>query len=637
MIKPNKATSKRSDSIIDFGISQNASGWTSEVLDEGESDHWPVLFQSCLAINEDSFFKKTNWRIYNYFLTMVYEYWLSVVYNIDEQTFFSLFSSFLSALSDRCSVYETVAKYRPPWPPDLVLLAKSVNRARRAYRRMKCLQRLQLYLDLKDIFIAKRTDFLNSKQEQKLKWVAEGNNVWTFVKPHFHAFTPPFRGLTIGSEKITDGNKIVETLANYFETHFKKPQHDNNNNEHVQSVEIFENIEYTPNIPLEPITVVEVLQEWKKFKKKKSLDSTGTSAFMIKQLPQEYIGIITVLFNHCAAKGEFFVDSKHAKVVCLSKDGLFPTENKLRPISLLPNLGKWFERIIHKRILKWCENNNIFVDEQSGFTANRRLQTRIVSLIEDIRLTIAACNRPALAIFVDFMSAFDRMWFCALISSLTRLDMPLAYIKWISSWISNRTISIHYGDYVSRTIKMEVGAPQGSILAATLFRLHIHHLPSFFHQVISHLFADDLALILSGSLENKFSLNVVELEERANKAMLILEKFADDHILPVNIQKTKAVLIHNIVSPSLPKIKFKDKNIDYVTSFQYLGVTITTKLGWGKYIDDKLRKIKGTYNAMKVLFYNIPKKEILIRLGWSRKQGMSSLVVASESSEASIS
>ncbi len=51
-------------------------------------------------------------------------------------------------------------------------------------------------------------------------------------------------------------------------------------------------------------------------------------------------------------KGTFFENSKHAKVVCISKDDLYSTENKLRLISLLPNLGKWFERIIHKRILK---------------------------------------------------------------------------------------------------------------------------------------------------------------------------------------------------------------------------------------------------------------------------------------------
>jgi hypothetical protein len=158
-----------------------------------------------------------------------------------------------------------------------------------------------------------------------------------------------------------------------------------------------------------------------------------------------------------------------------------------------------------------------------------------------------------------------------------------------------------------------MGAPQGSILAATLFRLHIHFLPAMFFQVTTHLFADNLAILMSGSLENKFSVNIVDLEKRAKKAMILLEKYADDNLLPVNVQKTKALLVHNIISPTFPKIKYKNQTIEFVPSFKYLGVTITTKLGWGKYIDDKLRKIRKTYNAMKILFYKIPKKEISIR------------------------
>ena len=84
--------------------------------------------------------------------------------------------------------------------------------------------------------------------------------------------------------------------------------------------------------------------------------------------------------------------AKHAKVICLSKESLYPPVNKLRPISLLPNIGKWFERIVHKRIITWCMSNHVYIDEQSGFTAGRRLQTRILPLVEDLRLTIAACN-----------------------------------------------------------------------------------------------------------------------------------------------------------------------------------------------------------------------------------------------------
>jgi len=87
-----------------------------------------------------------------------------MVYNLDEQIYFDLFSSFLSSLCDRCSTYEKVDKYRPPWPPHLVLMAKSVNKARRKYRRNRSYTNLQYFLFIKELFMDERSKFLHTKK-----------------------------------------------------------------------------------------------------------------------------------------------------------------------------------------------------------------------------------------------------------------------------------------------------------------------------------------------------------------------------------------------------------------------------------------------------------------------------------------
>ena len=56
VIAPTQATSRRSDSIIDFGITHDAQGWQIEVLDEGTSDHKPILFQSSYCAEEETQF-----------------------------------------------------------------------------------------------------------------------------------------------------------------------------------------------------------------------------------------------------------------------------------------------------------------------------------------------------------------------------------------------------------------------------------------------------------------------------------------------------------------------------------------------------------------------------------------------------
>ena len=110
MIVPKKPTSRKSDAIIDFGITHDATGWNTEVLSEGNSDHSPVLFQAPVTIDKNEFFRQTNWKLFSFFLSSTYQYWNSLVYNYDIESFFLAFSAFLNALHDRCSIFKTVDK-----------------------------------------------------------------------------------------------------------------------------------------------------------------------------------------------------------------------------------------------------------------------------------------------------------------------------------------------------------------------------------------------------------------------------------------------------------------------------------------------------------------------------------------------
>ena len=160
---------------------------------------------------------------------------------------------------------------------------------------------------------------------------------------------------------------------------------------------------------------------------------------------------------------------------------------------------------------------------------------------------------------------------------------------------------------------MAIGAPQGSVIAATRFRLHIHFLYKYINEAIFHLFADDSVLIFPGSLEKKFSINIPELEAQAARVMIQLENFSNDYRLPVNVTKTKAMLIHSVVSPLFPKVFYQQQSIDFVKKFKYLGGVLTVKLGWGYYIRDRLKTIRKIYYAMKIIFRSTRRNDVKIR------------------------
>ncbi|CAF4589508.1 unnamed protein product [Didymodactylos carnosus] len=142
------------------------------------------------------------------------------------------------------------------------------------------------------------------------------------------------------------------------------------------------------------------------------------------------------------------------------------------------------------------------------------------------------------------------MWYPALMKTLEELNMPLQLRRWIFGWLQNRSMTISHGGAESRIFRIFVGAPQGSVLAALLFRLHIHFLPYYFAQITSHLFADDLTMVIKGALEMKLSDNIKFLQRQAKSVLKGLEKLADDHILPVNVAKTEAMLVHSVVATS---------------------------------------------------------------------------------------
>ncbi|CAF4980711.1 unnamed protein product, partial [Rotaria sp. Silwood1] len=147
-----------------------------------------------------------------------------------------------------------------------------------------------------------------------MEWIKKDQNIWKIATPIFHSYSPSFRGPKVLDKIIHDPESIVDTLANHYEKHFAEPQHDENNIVHQRCILFYEQLGYMPNIPIDNISINEVSTAWKKFAPKKSTDSVGTSAFLLKNLPDAYVNIITILFNKCASKGEFFSAAKHAKM-----------------------------------------------------------------------------------------------------------------------------------------------------------------------------------------------------------------------------------------------------------------------------------------------------------------------------------
>ena len=77
--------------------------------------------------------------------------------------------------------------------------------------------------------------------------------------------------------------------------------------------------------------------------------------------------VLVKLFNLCMSKGVFPDDLKVASIVSLYKDDEKKDPSNYRPISLLPQFGKLFEKVIEKRLVKYLDKNKIITHNQFGF------------------------------------------------------------------------------------------------------------------------------------------------------------------------------------------------------------------------------------------------------------------------------
>ena len=124
-----------------------------------------------------------------------------------------------------------------------------------------------------------------------------------------------------------------------------------------------------------------------------------------------------------------------AKIITLNKLKVgVPKCNQIRPISLLATHSKIFEKILLDRTRQWAEGNQLVPREQSGFRNKCLLQTRVLSIYQEVKNNLAA-NAPTLAIYVDYEKAYDRVWHLGLLVKLYRLDIPTSLLKTINSWL----------------------------------------------------------------------------------------------------------------------------------------------------------------------------------------------------------
>ena len=137
-----------------------------------------------------------------------------------------------------------------------------------------------------------------------------------------------------------------------------------------------------------------------------------------------------------------------------------------RPVSLLPAVGKLFDALQSESLCRFLVKNNIISAHQFRFLSGRSTTTQLVYIvdkwlkaienrngtvvIEDRNGTVVIENRNGtMAIFMDFMKAFDRVWHSGILCKLAACGVEMSSLARITDYLPHRFLSVRVGSTLS--------------------------------------------------------------------------------------------------------------------------------------------------------------------------------------------
>ncbi|CAH2216481.1 jg25955, partial [Pararge aegeria aegeria] len=210
--------------------------------------------------------------------------------------------------------------------------------------------------------------------------------------------------------------KAIE-YAEYLESVFKP--HESSDLNHDDEVRSYLQTPLQMSLPLNSCSPKEVIRAIKDLKGRKAPGYDQIDDKLLRKLPQKGLMLLVIIFNACIRLGHFPSQWKIAQVVMVPKPGKSPQKtSSYRPISLLPVVGKLFERIVLNRLLPYLQE--IIPTHQFGFRPKHNTVEQIHRLVDVISRTLEN-KQYCSAAFIDIGQAFDKVWHDGLLYKIKKL------------------------------------------------------------------------------------------------------------------------------------------------------------------------------------------------------------------------
>lgn len=305
--------------------------------------------------------------------------------------------------------------------------------------------------------------------------------------------------------------------------------------------------------------------------------------------------ILANIFNNMIEVGVYPSQLKIAKIIPIHKKGDPKEFGNYRPLALLPNFAKIFEKLIYTRLYKYLQKHKLLSSNQFGYRKGVSTAEALFEIIEEI--VQDDHQNPNLAVFCDLTKAFDLVDRELLLKILERIgirgkagDLMKSYL---TGWLQYAEIKVDGKTYISAKLLSEQGVIQGSILGPLLFILYTLFVNEVLSKGSATDYVDDKTIVykhLSSEVEWKFVRN--ELQDLREMMAAMSQAFSAEKSVCMIFSSNRKN--RHTANEILVGEGQNQGVIRRVESHKVLGLIIEERLEWNAHIDGLVRKM-GSY------------------------------------------